>query len=247
MNSETPNYYSTLEVQQGASKEELRAAYRRLARIHHPDKNKGNEEVATAKFQQLDEAFQTLIDPDKRFQYDQKWKQSYDQSNQQSYNWSYQPTTFPMQQPNAFPMQQPNAFPTQQPNAFPTQQPNAYPMQQPTAFPTQHNNYTFRETPQNTATASTNCSFCSRGICSCRSCHGRTRERRQRDRRSFYVRKFYQQFSTSIPSFRSSPASSPPPVYPQARPDSYQHNYGRGSTPMYSPGPVWHGDGGQPR
>ncbi|KAI0548707.1 DnaJ domain-containing protein [Xylaria curta] len=238
MNSETPNYYSTLEVHQGASKEELRAAYRRLARIYHPDKNNGNEEAATAKFQQLDEAFQTLIDPDKRFQYDQKCKQSYHQSNQQSYNWPYQPTTFPMQQPTA----------------YPTQQPNAYPMQQPTAFPTQHNDYIFRETPRSTATASAACHFRNgRGMCSYSSYRGTatrsSRERRLRDRRFSYVRNYYQQFSTSIPSYLSSSASSPAMPHPQARPESYQYNYAGGSTPIHSNSgnPVWYGDGGQPR
>lgn len=53
MNSETPDYYATLEVGWGASDRELRAAYRRLIRIHHPDKNNGNEKAATAKFQEV--------------------------------------------------------------------------------------------------------------------------------------------------------------------------------------------------
>ncbi|KAI0444239.1 DnaJ domain-containing protein [Xylaria telfairii] len=66
MPSQTPNYYSILGVHQGASDSELRATYRRLVLMHHPDKNKGDEKTATEKFQQLSEAFETLIDPEKR-------------------------------------------------------------------------------------------------------------------------------------------------------------------------------------
>lgn len=53
MSSETPDHCATLGIKRGASNEELNAAYRRLALMHHPDKNRGNEEVATAKFQEV--------------------------------------------------------------------------------------------------------------------------------------------------------------------------------------------------
>lgn len=53
MTSENPDHYATLGLRRGASDEELQAAYRRLALIHHPDKNKGNEEAATARFQKV--------------------------------------------------------------------------------------------------------------------------------------------------------------------------------------------------
>ncbi|KAI0465528.1 DnaJ domain-containing protein [Xylaria cf. heliscus] len=59
---ETPDHCATLGIKRGASNEELHAAYRRLALIHHPDKNKGNEEVATAKFQEVQRAFEALRD-----------------------------------------------------------------------------------------------------------------------------------------------------------------------------------------
>ncbi|KAI0188726.1 DnaJ domain-containing protein [Xylaria flabelliformis] len=246
MISETPNHYSTLEVHQGASKEELRAAYHRLSLKHHPDKNKGNEEAATEKFRQVNEAYSTLTDPEKRFQYDQECKQSYyDQSNQQSYIWSYQPTAFPMQHQTAFPMQHQTTFPMQQPTTFP--------MQHQTSFPTQHSGYVFRETPWNIATASTTCNFRNdRGMCNCHlRCNTTTSsfsEQLERDPSYRFIRESFPQFPTFIPGSLSSPASSPPPVHPQTRPESYQHNHGRGSTPMYNPGnPVWYGDRGQPR
>ncbi|RYC56898.1 hypothetical protein CHU98_g9304 [Xylaria longipes] len=56
----TADHCATLGIRRGASNEELHAAYRRLALIHHPDKNKGNEEVATAKFQEVQRAFEAL-------------------------------------------------------------------------------------------------------------------------------------------------------------------------------------------
>ncbi|KAI1189669.1 hypothetical protein F5B17DRAFT_428259 [Nemania serpens] len=78
MSSETPDHYATLEVGWGASDRELRDAYRRLIRIHHPDKNKGNEKAATAKFQEIHEAFEILGNPEKRRTYNQNhsWKHS---------------------------------------------------------------------------------------------------------------------------------------------------------------------------
>jgi len=59
------NYYETLGVPNTASEDELKRAYRKLASQHHPDKG-GN----TAKFQEIQEAYATLSDPQKRAQYD---------------------------------------------------------------------------------------------------------------------------------------------------------------------------------
>ncbi|KAI0110317.1 DnaJ domain-containing protein [Nemania sp. FL0031] len=60
MISDKPDYWDILGVTRGASSEELQAAYRRLALKHHPDKNKGNEESATEKFQEVQKAFEAL-------------------------------------------------------------------------------------------------------------------------------------------------------------------------------------------
>ncbi|KAL7620418.1 hypothetical protein AAE478_009413 [Parahypoxylon ruwenzoriense] len=62
--------YSTLEVDSTATQQELTASYRRLARIHHPDKNPDNPEEATAIFQKIQLAYETLSDPAKRSHYD---------------------------------------------------------------------------------------------------------------------------------------------------------------------------------
>lgn len=59
------NAYETLGVPKGASEDEIKKAYRRLASAHHPDK--GGD---TAKFQEIQSAYETLSDPQKRHQHD---------------------------------------------------------------------------------------------------------------------------------------------------------------------------------
>jgi curved DNA-binding protein len=62
------DYYAALGVERGASADEIRKAYRRLAQKHHPDVSK--EAGAEAKFKEIAEAYQTLKDPEKRAAYD---------------------------------------------------------------------------------------------------------------------------------------------------------------------------------
>jgi len=65
------DYYGVLGVPRGASKDEIKHAYRRLAKKYHPDLNKDNPKVAEEKFKQLSEAYEVLCDDDKRKIYDQ--------------------------------------------------------------------------------------------------------------------------------------------------------------------------------
>jgi curved DNA-binding protein len=60
------SYYDTLGVGQNASPEEIKAAYKKMAMKFHPDRNGGNE----AKFKEVNEAYSTLSDPEKKMMYD---------------------------------------------------------------------------------------------------------------------------------------------------------------------------------
>jgi curved DNA-binding protein len=66
---EYKDYYQILGVARDVSKEDLKKAYRKLARKYHPDVSK--ETDAEAKFKELGEAYEVLKDPEKRAQYDQ--------------------------------------------------------------------------------------------------------------------------------------------------------------------------------
>src|ERR671935_103362 len=65
------DYYETLGVPRGASKDEIKRAYRRLAKKYHPDLNKDNPKAAEEKFKKLSEAYEVLADDEKRRIYDQ--------------------------------------------------------------------------------------------------------------------------------------------------------------------------------
>lgn len=67
------DYYKILGVGKTATQEEIKAAYRKLARQHHPDLNP-NDKEANRRFQQINEANEVLSDPDKRKKYDQYGK-----------------------------------------------------------------------------------------------------------------------------------------------------------------------------
>lgn len=72
------DYYKILELDKSASVEDIKKAYRKQARKHHPDLNL-NDEAAKKKFQQINEANEVLSDPEKRKKYDQygeNWKNS---------------------------------------------------------------------------------------------------------------------------------------------------------------------------
>ncbi len=64
------DYYEVLGLQKGASEDEIKKAFRRLAMKHHPDKNQGDK-AAEEKFKELNEAYEVLSDPKKKSAYDQ--------------------------------------------------------------------------------------------------------------------------------------------------------------------------------
>lgn len=74
---EYKDYYKILGVKKNASEDEIRSAFRKLARKHHPDVNAGDK-AAASRFKEINEAYEVLSDPEKREKYDRfgsQWKQ----------------------------------------------------------------------------------------------------------------------------------------------------------------------------
>jgi curved DNA-binding protein len=88
------DYYKILGIDKNATQEEIKKAYRKLARKHHPDLNP-NDKNAKSNFQQINEANEVLSDPEKRKQYDQygkDWQHAEQPSG--SYRTEYSGTQF---------------------------------------------------------------------------------------------------------------------------------------------------------
>jgi curved DNA-binding protein len=87
---EYKDYYKILGINKNASKEEIKKAYRTLARRHHPDINPGNKE-ANVRFAEINEANEVLSDDEKRRKYDAlgaDWQKYQNTGQKEGFDWS---------------------------------------------------------------------------------------------------------------------------------------------------------------
>lgn len=91
------DYYQVLDINKNASEQEIKTAFRKLARKYHPDVNSGSDKAAAEeRFKEINEAYEVLSDPEKRSKYDrlgsnwrhgQEWQPPPDMDGFQYYTW----------------------------------------------------------------------------------------------------------------------------------------------------------------
>ncbi|RMG76946.1 MAG: J domain-containing protein [Bacteroidetes bacterium] len=87
---EYKDYYKILGVDKNATKDEIKKAYKKLAKKYHPDRNPGNKEAET-KFKEINEAYEVLSDDEKRQKYDtlgENWRNFQQSGGQGGFDWS---------------------------------------------------------------------------------------------------------------------------------------------------------------
>lgn len=97
------NYYKVLGITPWANERQIRTAYRDLSKLYHPDTTKLRAEVSLEKFKELNQAYATLSNPDRRKFYDQsiQFSRSYTVSSQPQ---KHQPLSYDNGLPNERPL-----------------------------------------------------------------------------------------------------------------------------------------------
>ena len=84
------DYYETLGVSRDATEKDIKKAYRKQAKQYHPDTYKGDKKEAEEKFKEISEAYEVLIDKEKRAKYDQIGSRVADEAfGPEGFNWSH--------------------------------------------------------------------------------------------------------------------------------------------------------------
>ena len=84
------DYYEILGVSRDATEQEIKKAYRKLAKQYHPDTYKGDKKEAEEKFKEISEAYEVLIDKEKRAKYDQIGHRVVDETfGPEGFDWSH--------------------------------------------------------------------------------------------------------------------------------------------------------------
>jgi molecular chaperone DnaJ len=83
------DYYKILGVERNASKDEIKRAYKRLAKKYHPDLNPQNKKEAEKKFKEISEAYEVLMDDEKRSLYDQYGEEGLRGVFKGGFDWSH--------------------------------------------------------------------------------------------------------------------------------------------------------------
>ena len=83
------DYYEILGIKRNSDEKEIKKAYRKLAKQYHPDTYKGDKKDAEEKFKEISEAYEVLIDKDKRAKYDQIGHRVVDEAfGAEGFNWN---------------------------------------------------------------------------------------------------------------------------------------------------------------
>ena len=93
------NYYKILGLNKGATEDDIKKAYRKMALKFHPDKNKDSD--AEERFKEIAEAYEVLSDNKKKYKYDNTSRRNSTPNNNHSWSFSFRPSDSPSGKPSS--------------------------------------------------------------------------------------------------------------------------------------------------